>query len=376
MNRRVILLVVICLTSFTVWAAFFEINELVRADGSVAPAQQNQLVQNLEGGIVQSIFVTEGDLVKVGQVVAQMDRREFHNAYQELKEREFSLQVRLERLQAEKLKKEAFIFSALSTEQNHDVVLSEAALFDARMTKYLATVSAFQSTLDLRQAEVELLEPLVEKGAVPEIEIIQKRLELVRAAGDLGTYKGDFESERSEEYAAALIELRQIRQQIDTRRDQLDRTEIASPVNGIVNQVAITTLGGIVDPGEPILEITPLGENLRVSAQVRPQDIGFVRTGIPATIKLTAYDFAIYGTIRGKVINVSADTIDEDTPQGRQPFYIVTVELESQSLKGPKNTVAIRPGMQTVVELETGNRTVLTYLLKPLFRATEAFSER
>ena len=172
------------------------------------------------------------------------------------------------------------------------------------------------------------------------------------------------------------VPVAQIKQQLQSRKGQLDRTRILSPVRGIVNRIYLNTIGGVVNPGEPILEILPYDENLQVEGRITPKDIGFIYVGMPATVKLTAFDFAIYGMLPGEVSHVSADTVTDETERDPQPYYEVTLSLSNQTLSGPDGDVQIRPGMQTTIELQSGTRTVLKYLLKPLFRATDAFSER
>ena len=233
-----------------------------------------------------------------------------------------------------------------------------------------------QVTRALHAEEVALLEPMVMRDSVPMVDFLRAQRALAEAEQTLSSYVRDFQSQRAELYSEALAQFQQLEQQLIVRKSQLDRTQIASPVRGIVNRIHLNTIGGVVGPGEPILEILPYDDRLQVDGRIDPKDIGFVYVGMPATVKFTAFDFAIFGTITGEMSHVSADTVIDETQREPLPYYEVTVTLSTQELSGPDGVVQIRPGMQAEIELESGDRTILEFLLKPLFRATEAFSER
>jgi adhesin transport system membrane fusion protein len=337
---------------------------------------QPQLIQNLEGGIVKDIFVSEGEEVSVGQRVATMDTTAFQSSYQELQAQRVALDIRLARLAAEREPGSILTLAADLHNEAPEITQSEEALLQARAIEFQDTVSALQRSLTLQRDEVSLLEPIVESGSLPRIELIRAEQTLADIERQYLTYTGQFQTDRSEKYADALTQLRQIEQQIRAREDQLRRADLTSPVRGEVNQILITTLGGVVNPGEPVMEIIPLDDNLIVEGRISPKDAGFIFVGMPATIKLTAFDFAIYGTLSGSVIHIGADTVIDETDRNATPYYAVLIALDGQILSSKDGDVEIRPGMQATVELESGTKTVLEYLLKPLFRATEAFSER
>lgn len=375
-SRRVIWIIAFSLCVFGFWAANAPLEEIVRGQGKVVPARSSQIIQNLEGGIVAEVFVVEGDIVEAGESVVRMDATQFRSAFQELQEQRLALMLKLERLSAEQDHNSEFHPSVELAGLAPEYAASERALFEARHQELMGALDTLEEAARLRRQEVEILAPMVERSAVPEIELIRAEQAAVDAEGRVASTLSEFEVARSQEYSETLGRLRQVEEQIRAREDQLLRTDVLSPVRGIVNKVSVTTIGGVVNPGEPLIEILPLDEALRVEGRVDPRDIGFVFVGMPATIKLTAFDFSVYGTLAGKVVHVGADTVTDETQREPIPYYEVFVELDETALEGPTGVVEIRPGMQAEVELRSGEKTVLEYLLKPLFRTTEAFRER
>jgi len=374
-SRRIWLIAVIVVV-FVVWSAFASLDEIVRGIGEVVPTMKSQVIQNLEGGIVTQLFVTEGDTVEAGQLVVKMDEMHFQSAYQELRDQSWALTLRLARLQAEDDFSSDFVPNAELVQLALEHADSEVQLFQARRAELLATMRNLQDALDLKTREVDILRPMAERSAVPQIELIRAEQAAVDVRSRLSATETEFETARSQEYSEVLVKLRQIAEQIRGREDQLSRTDVRSPIRGIVNKVLATTIGGVVQPGEALLEIISLEDDLRVEGSIDPRDIGFVYVGMPATIKLMAFDFSIYGTLEGEVVHVGADTVTDERQREPRPYYEIFIELEATTLEGPAGQVEIRPGMQTQIELGSGQRTVLQYILKPLFKTTEALSER
>jgi len=374
--RCTIWIVSLAVLTFLVWSAFAPLQIIVRGDGRVVPTMNTQVIQNLEGGIVRQVFVAEGDTVEAGQRVVQMDSTQFESAFQELQEQRLALLLRRQRLEAERTLDGTFVPDPRFAELAPDIAQSELELFTARRQELNANIQTLSELARLRASEVEMLRPMVERSAVPEIDLIRAEQQSIEAEGNLITLRTEFERQRSEQFSDTLVTLRQVEEQIRARQDQLQRTDITSPVRGIVNRVAVTTVGGVVGSGDPLVEIIPLDQPLRIEGRIDPRDIGFVFAGMPASVKLTAFDFAIYGTLRGQVAHVGADTVLDETQRDPQPYYEVFIELDATSLEGPDGEVDIRPGMLAVVELEAGERTVLQYLLRPLFRSSEALRER
>ncbi len=375
-SHRTIWIASFAVTTFFIWATYAPLQIIVRGDGRVVPSMSTQVIQNLEGGIVQEVFVVVGDEVEAGDLLLQMDATQFQSAFQELQEQRLSRLIRLQRLNAERSQDTEFEPSPEHETQAPEYTSSELALFTARRDELRSTLSTLAELAQLRRQEVELLRPMVERSAVPEIELLRVQQLAVEAEGRVTTMLTEFETRRSNDYSETLAALRQIEQQIAARRDQLARTRIVSPVRGIINRVSATTVGGVVGSGDPLIEILPLDQPLRIEGRIDPRDIGSVFVGMDAAIKLTAFDFAIYGSLQGRVVHVSADTVVDETQRDVPTYYEVFIELSQTSLEGPDGTVEIRPGMIAVVELDAGARTVIQYLLKPLFRSSEALRER
>lgn len=375
-SRFRIWLIVLIVVTFVIWSAFAPLDEIVRGVGKVVPTMKNQVIQNLEGGIVNQLFVTEGDTVEAGQLVVKMDETRFQSAYQELQDQRWALTLRLARLQAEEDFSIDFIPDEELVHSAPEHAASEVQLFQARRAELQATIQNLRDAIDLQTREVDILQPMAERSAVPQIELIRAEQAAVDVRSRLSATETEFETARAQEYSEVLIKLRQIAEQIRGREDQLSRTNVRSPIRGIVNKVLATTIGGVVQPGDPLLEIISLEDDLRIEGRIDPRDIGFVYVGMPATIKLMAFDFSIYGTLEGQVIHVGADTVTDERQREPRPYYEVFIELEDTTLQGPSGQVEIRPGMQAQIELHSGQRTVLQYILKPLFKTTEALSER
>lgn len=374
--RRIIWIVTSAVVAFFIWATYAPLEIIVRGEGRVVPSMNTQIIQNLEGGIVRQIFVVEGDEVDEGDLLLQMDATQFESAFQELQEQRLSLFIRLQRLEAEASRETDFEPSPQYRTQAPEYAASELALFRARREELTGTLTTFTELVRLRRREVDLLRPMVDQSAVPEIDLLRAEQIAIESEGRVVSLLTEFETQRAQSYAEALTLLRQVEEQIQARQDQLSRTRIISPVRGIINSIEVTTVGGVVGSGDPLIEILPLDQPLRIEGRIAPRDIASVVAGMDASIKLTAFDFAIYGTLQGQVVHVGADTLIDERQQNPQPYYEVFIELDGTTLEGPDGVVEIRPGMLGVVELDAGSRTVLQYLLKPLFRSSEALRER
>lgn len=361
---------------FLVWASFAKLDEVIRGLGAVTPEMSNQIVQNLEGGIVRSVHVTEGDLVMPDQLLVQMDDTKFRSAFHESQNQFWALSIRLKRLELEESFSSDFEINFELPEEAVSHIIAEQQLFRSRRRALLESVDNTKEGIGLREAEVRLLKSMVELSAVPQIELLRAEQAVIEAQERLISLETDFETKRSEEYSQVLKELLMTEEQMRARADQLKRTQVLSPVSGIVNKVLATTVGGVVQPGEPLLEIIVMDGGLRVKGKIDPRDIGFVYIGMPATIKLTAFDFSIYGTLSGEVSHVGADTVTDEQGRDPIPYFEVNIDLDETVLNGPLGIVEIRPGMQAEIELNAGEKTVMQYLLKPLFKATDALSER
>lgn len=362
---------------FIIWAFFAWVDEIVRAEGSMISSSRPQIIQNLEGGILADLRVGEGDIVEKGDVLAKLHNTQFQSAVDDLQDQISSFEIRRLRLEAEM--DGAYVFDVPSEwgARTPDIVASEAALLQARQSDYVSSVDGAKQVLVEAQRERDLLNALLKNKIVSLIEATRARKAFADAKIKFDEVVTGTELDRAQEYSDVLKELSTLRQNLQSSTDQLDRTLLRAPMRGIVNNLQVTTIGGVVRPGEEILQIIPLDEELFVEARVKPEDIAGVRRGQAATVKLSAYDYTIYGTLKGEVKLISADTFKDDRardPDG-DPHYKVTLAVDTQNLTDRQKDLEIRPGMQASVELHTGSKTVLQYLLKPLYKSKEAFRE-
>lgn len=401
------------------WASLAKLDEVTVGWGQVIPSGRVQVVQNLEGGIVSEIHVEQGDVVRRGDVLMRIDDTRFSSSYQEGDARNGALRARIARLEAEA---ELLPF-APPADLEHDkpqLVQQERELHESRLRDFEAGLAVLRRQAEQRrqelaemqarverasrsyelvQQELAMTRPAVEKGVVSRVELVR----LERQANDLNgeltvarlavprlraaeqevrqktdQYIADFRAQASRELSDARAEQSIVSANKVALEDRLDRTVIRAPVAGTVKQVKVNTVGGVVQPGMDLVEIVPLDDVLLVEARVRPADIAFLRPGLDAMVKLSAYDFSIYGGIEGTVEHISADAIVDDRPGSRpDAYYLVRVRTRHASHAAGGTPLKILPGMQATVDIRTGRRTVLQYLLKPVLRAKQtALRER
>lgn len=362
---------------FIIWAAYAWIPEIVRADGEVISSSRPQIIQNLEGGILADLNVVEGDVVSQGDILARLHDTKFQSSVDELRDQIAALEIRRLRLEAEMAGENEFSVKPEHLARSPDIVASEMALLRARQLDFSSRRQGAQRILEQAQAETELLENMLKKKVVALIEVTRARKVLADAQVKLDEILTHSELELANEYSDTLKELATLRQNLRASQDQLNRTVLQSPMRGVVNNVSVTTIGGVVRPGEEILQIIPLDEELFVEARVKPENIANIRPGQEATIKLSAYDYTIFGTLKGRVDVISADTFKDERTRAEDgnAHYKVRVRVDIGGLTDKQARIEIRPGMQAQVELHTGEKTVLQYLLKPLYKSREAFRE-
>ncbi|MEH6520899.1 HlyD family type I secretion periplasmic adaptor subunit [Sulfitobacter sp.] len=362
---------------FVIWAFFAWVDEIVRAEGSMISSSRPQIIQNLEGGILAELAVGEGDIVAAGDILARLHNTQFQSSVDDLQDQISAFEIRRLRLEAEIDGDYTFDVPNEWSNRTPDMLVSEAALLQARQSDYVSSVDGAKRVLVEAQRERDLMNGLLKNKIVSLIEATRARKAFADARIKYDSVVTSTELDRAQEYSDVLRELSTLRQNLKASTDQLDRTLLRSPMRGIVNNLSVTTIGGVVRPGEEILQIIPLDEELFVEARVKPEDIAGVRRGQAATVKLSAYDYTIYGTLKGEVKLISADTFKDDRardPDG-DPHYKVTLAVDTEHLTARQSELEIRPGMQASVELHTGSKTVLQYLLKPLYKSKEAFRE-
>lgn len=361
--------------AFVLWASFAWLDEIVRGDGEIISSSRPQIIQNLEGGILSELLVKEGDEVLRGDVLARLYGTQFRSSVEDLNDQITALEIRRLRLEAELQGASVLEVPANLSARSPALVASEQALLAARQSDYFKRREGAKRVLEQAASERQLMEDLLDKKVVALIEVTRARRSHADAQNAYDEIVTQTELMRAEEYSETLKELATLQQNLKASQDQLNRTVLTSPMHGVVNKLSVTTIGGVVRPGEEIMQIIPVDEELFVEAKVRPQDIAGIRPGQEATIKLTAYDYTIFGTLKGRVDVISADTFKDERRPESEPHYKVMLRVDMLSLTDRQVAMEIRPGMQAQAELHTGEKTVLQYLLKPLYKSREAFRE-
>ncbi len=354
---------------FFTWAFFAKLDEVTHGDGKVIPSQKIQVIQNLEGGIVRDLTVREGQMVQKNQVLMVLDDIRFSGGYKENRLKELALTAKIERITAQ-LNNQPYAPSSVVATEVPDLVTSERELFDSKRRE----MQNLSHNLALIQRQINMTKPLLKSGAVSQVEVLQ----LEQQASEIESKISSAQSAALDELNKVKTELSQVKQNEVALKDRLDRTTVRSPVKGIVKQLHVNTIGGVVNPGMDLVEIVPLDDTLLVSAKVKPSDIGFIHPGQSATVKISAYDYAIYGGLKGKVELISADTkMDDNKKPNEEGYYEILVRTQKNHLSNEKNPLQIIPGMTARVDILTGKKTVLSYMLKPILKAKHsALQER
>jgi len=375
---RIIWIIFGVVVTFIIWAAFAWVDEIVRAPGQVVSSSRPQIIQNLEGGILAELNVAEGDVVEPGQTLARLYGTQYQSAVDDLRDQIASHEIRRARLEAEMAGMLEFDPPADLADRLPDIVSSERALLSARQGDFIARRDGAKQVMIQAKKELDLLENMYAQEVAPLIEVTKARRSYRDAENRYSDTTTQMDLERAAEFSDTLKELTSLRQNFKSAADQLNRTTLTAPMRGVVNKLSITTIGGVVRPGEEIMQIVPLDEEMFIEAKVKPANIASVRQGQEATIKLSAYDYTIYGSLTGEVVLVSADTFKDE--RARSPdeaaHYKVTLRVDLKHLTPRQAKMEIRPGMQAEVELQTGGKTILTYLTKPLYKSREALRER
>ncbi|HJN51305.1 MAG: HlyD family type I secretion periplasmic adaptor subunit [Pseudomonadales bacterium] len=406
---------VLFLLSALIWANWATLDELARADGRVIPSSQVQIIQNLEGGILAEVLCRQGDRIDKGDILLRLDDTRFASSYNEGKLSSHALQSLIARLESE-VTGTAFVPPADFPAEGQALLARELSLYRSRQVELNAALDILtqqlsQQTQTLRELESEigkydknaqlaeqelaLTEPLVETGAVSQVELLRLqvavnesvgRLDVARLAipkiesaiteaeGKISERKQQFISDAQAQLNEAKTQFSRLSISNVALQDRVQRTDVRSPVDGTVKQILVNTIGGIIQPGMDLIEIVPANDTLLVEAKIRPSDIAFIHPGQKATVKLTAYDFSIYGGLDSVLELISADTI---TDERGEHFFQIQVRTNRNYLGSKENPLPIMPGMIASVDILTGKKTVMDYILKPLKRAqASALSER
>lgn len=413
--RSVLLFFIITVVFFFLWAALAPIDEIVRGEGKVIPGGENQMIQHLEGGIVSAISVKEGQKVAADEVLIKVDNIKSSSTYESSQYKAAELRAKIVRLKAEATGG-AFSPSADDLAKVPMQIMQERSLYQSNQENLRSQIAALNDqyvqkqnekleaqgriaeqkrALSLIREEVAISEPLVAQGVKPKVEFLKLQRELsditerynalqasiprLSAAMDeinskIRQVRSEFTAKARLELAQAETEYKRIGAESSALADQVTRTVVKSPINGIVQKLYVNTVGGVIKPGDNLVEIVPTEGGLLIEAKVKPADIAFIYPGQESIVKVTAYDFSLYGSLHGKVVTISPDTV---TDKNDNVYYVVKIQTDKKYLGSKEKPLKIIPGMMVNVDVVTGKKTILEYILKPILKAKQyTFTER
>ena len=377
----VIILFFILMIVFVIWAYNSPVEEVTRGNGNIIPSSREQVIQSLDPGIVTEIMVKEGDMVEKDQILMKLDDTRSSAVLRESEAKVANLEATIARLEAEAYGTKLSFPDSVSPELRR----REIAAYKARRQVMVDAINGLSQSKAALDREIAITAPLVSEGYVSEVELLRMRRDSADLATQISERLNRYKADANNELLQAESELAQSKENVAMRADPVERSQIRAPMRGIVKGIKVTTIGGVVNAGEDIMQIVPVDDKLLVEAYIRPQDIAFIRAGQPALVKVSAYDYSIYGGLEGKVTLVGADTVS-NSMQNRandlkldpnQVYYRVLVQTENNSLKDKNGKpMPIIPGMVATVDIKTGEKTIFQYLIKPITRMKQALSER
>lgn len=348
------------------WAAFFHIDQVVNAQGQVIANSRTQIVQAADGGVLVEMKVEEGDKVEQGQVIATLEKDRAFAAFTESSGKVAALGMTVMRLRAEIAEKD-LVFESSIVSRYPDLTETQLNLFTQRRKAFIEQTSVLRDNVKLADEELKMNAPLEKMGDISKADLLRLKRTLNEAKGNLASARNKYFQDASAELNKAEEDLNSQEQSLADKQQLLEHTNIIAPATGIVKSIRVTTLGGVIRQGDEILQILPTESALIVEAKLKPSDMAFMKVGLPAKVKLDAYDYSIFGTMKGTVSYISADSLTEDTKAGPLTFYRVKVNIGEKEFKGKSAMdIEVRPGMTATVDIKTGDRTILSYLLKPI----------
>ena len=376
-ERRLVWLVFALLALFLGWAWYFPLVEVSSGQGTVVPSSREQVVQSLDGGILASLEVCEGDIVEQGQTLARLDPTRSASNVEEVAAKYRAATAAAARLRAELDEAEGVVFPpALQGADYAELRANELALFRSRRSSLEEALSGLTEQLELIREELAITENLQASGAASRVELIRLQREAAQTELEILRLRADTRVQVGEELQRVNAEAEVQASVLRGRSDQLARQTFYAPMRGVVKDIAVTTIGGVIPPGGQLMTIVPMDDQLLIEARISPRDIAFIHPGQEALVKVSAYDYSIFGGLQGEVVTISPDTVrDEVNPE--QLYYRVYIRTREDHLINEVGTrFPIVPGMIATVDIRTGEKTVWQYLIKPLNRAQEALRER
>lgn len=364
------------LTVLLLWASIGKIDQVTRAQAQIIAADRTQLIQSSDGGVLTQLHVKEGDPVEAGQLLATLQKERAAAAVSDSSAKVAALNITLARLHAEVYGKPLVFDEALMAYS--DYIRNQTDLYNKRQTAFKDDINALERILSLAEDELRINRQLEASGDVSRAEILRLQRSVADIKAQLAGKRNKYFQDAQAEMTKAQEELSTQTEQLRDRSQVLEHTELTAPVDAVVNNIKVSTLGGVVRAGETVMELLPTGDNLIAEAKIPPTDIAFVAVGQDASVKLDAYDSSVFGGLRGKVTYISSDVLTEETRQGPLMYYRVRIRITGTEFKGDKaNEIQIRPGLTSTVEIKAMERTVLSYLTKPLTKTlSQSLGER
>ena len=353
-----------------VWAYFAQIDQVTRASATVIASARTQDIQAAEGGVLTDILVKEGEEVKKGQLLVRLEEERAKAAVANSGSKIAALKAKIARLEAEIFERPLVFPEGIKNYSEY--IENQTQLYNRRRQAIDQDVNSLQKMMVLAQQELSMNEPLLTYGDVSQADVIKLRRQVAEIQAQITNKQNKYFEEAQSEMTKSQEELDVELEQLRDHSQVLEEKNLFAPTDGKVNNILITTIGGVVKPGEIIMEILPTSSDLIVEAKVSPADIAYVKEEQVASVKLDAYDYSIFGAMNGNVIYISPDTLMEQTPKGEEPYYRVQIKITGAEFAGRRDEIVIKPGMTASVDIKAQERSVLSYLTKPI---TKTFSE-
>lgn len=357
------------------WASFAKIDQVTRAQATVIASDRTQEIQATDNGVVSELLVKEGDDVKKGDLLAILEEERAKAALDNSATKVAALRARVARLEAEIFDRPLNFPEEI--QKYAEYVQNQTELYNRRRQAITQDVASLQKMLELAKRELAMNEPLLAHGDVSQADVIRLRRQVADIEAQITNKRNKYFEDAQAELTKTQEELESETEQLRDRAQVLEEKRLFAPVDGKVNNIAVTTIGGVVRSGDTIMQLLPTSSDLVVEAKVRPVDIAYVKEGQTASVKLDAYDYSIFGAMIGEVIYISPDTLMEKTPQGDKPYYRVQIRIEGAQVAAREDEIIIKPGMTASVDIKAMERTVLSYLTKPITKTlSEGLGER
>lgn len=373
--QRIVGYVIVFLTLFALWATFCSIDEVSKGNGRVVPGSKEQVIQSLDGGVLERIHVKEGQIVNAGDVLAQLDAVRTTATFGEYEAKYHALLAQQARLNAEG-NSVPLVFPEELKQQFPELINAETRLYTSRKQQFGDSLKNIRDARHLINNELSINTRLAQQGASSSVDIIRLRRQLVDLNMKESDLQANYHVKSREELSKVSSEIASLSHGLRGRQDLVSKSTLRSPVRGIIKDIQVNTIGGAIPPNGVIMDIVPLDDNLLIEAQISPRDIAFIHPGQKARVKITAYDYSIYGDLEGEVVSISPDTIkDERKPD--EVYYRTYIQTEGDYLLNKRNEkLYISPGMVATVDIVTGRKTIARYLIKPFNKVNEALKER